>query len=765
MPIAKRMKINYLKVIIMSGKTVGLVILLLLTSCQQPGVGAEDSALVVETQTNQAELDVQLKINREALLNGPSEQIRIDAAAVLLYNDAPAARGILLEALSQVENSAARIAVCTALSQARDSDKPVSQLEDFIEPLINILVSDRSGELANAAAEATLIFGYEQVSKQLEQKVSDESLEAWARINVIYALKLQPDRRAVLKLMDMLGDTDAQVSKASSDALVSLNIPVGTDAQSRWQIRTDFLRMGRDEFLRVWEIRQQQAGQIHQLTEQLQLWQQMYRKALDVIYDSKEGDVAKGKFLTENLAGSEPAVRLWALEKVHQWRTGTNPKLPAELGPVLLNLISNADRDVRLKTANVLSLMGELNSAQRLLGQIEVEKDDQVSTELFVALGAACNYALLPNAEFKISAEIRKQTLELAVEYLFAQDDVKVKKGAEVLKRLLEQDGLSAAEVEKYLGAFGQRYSQLNGQAKGILRGELLSAMAGLCGQSVYSSDASKTFKPFFEQSLHDETNLVRQAAVDGLIYIDKARALKMLKSDMLNDSSAVIKSRLITLAGEVGGRDDLIWLFEKIGTTADSELAWQSMLKIFERAESKAELLKEWMERFYVHDGRILDEQLLSFLEIAERKAQADSAPRMLKDVREHLAGLYSKSGDYERAAEYLGLLRESSETAEEKEVILGRLLDVYLLAGNLDSAGQLITNSLLEKDLGPNSVVISSINSYLTNPPEGADTDAVLKMLESIKTTDRPMWQEQLKTWLEQAQKTIDPNQPKQP
>ena len=82
---------------------------------------------------------------------------------------------------------------------------------------------------------------------------------------------------------------------------------------------------------------------------------------------------------------------------------GTKSKLPTELGPVLVDLISHQDRDVRLKTAKLLSLMGQLSSAERLLKQLEVEQDSEVRMELFVALGGACYYAFSPNSGLKIS--------------------------------------------------------------------------------------------------------------------------------------------------------------------------------------------------------------------------------------------------------------------------------------------------------------------------------------------------------------------------
>jgi len=71
------------------------------------------------------------------------------------------------------------------------------------------------------------------------------------------------------------------------------------------------------------------------------------------------------------------------------------PKLSDALKATLLDLVSNKNRQVRLKTAQLLALMWELNSAQRLLGQLEVETDAAVKQELFVALGGACYFASL----------------------------------------------------------------------------------------------------------------------------------------------------------------------------------------------------------------------------------------------------------------------------------------------------------------------------------------------------------------------------------
>jgi len=726
--------------------------LVLLIGCQQTGIGSDEPAKPAGGDTMEAKPDTQLQLYKEALTSkGSSEQMRINAANLLLFSKNPLAREILLSVLKQSENSAARVAVCKALSKARAEQKTVEKREDFLSVLLEILRTEQEFTIAKLAAEATLLFEYEQLSEPLGRILTDPSLPVKARLNAVYALKIHPDKRAVIKLIELVDDPQGQVAAASEKALESLGIPIGKDAKARRQIRDELQRKDEDEFLQGRLIRQETG--MRSLENELDWWKKQYLDALDMIYNGISGDTARGKFLAEHLGSSKKIVRLWALEKVSQLRVGTS-EWPAELGPVLVNLISNQDRDVRLKTAKLLSLMGELNSAEKLLEQLKIEQDEEVKTEIFVALGAACHYAFLPNSPIKISLEIREQTLEWAAKYLFDTDPKKSQKGAEVIKKLLEQNGVTSADVEIYLGLLAERYEREGGKADGALRGELLSKMAGLCAQgSACKVESAKLFGPIFEEALGDETDLVREAAVDGLIYVDSTRVLKTLRKSLVNDPSIRVRERLINLAGEIGGKDDLVWLWEKMGSTAESGPAWGGMLKIFKRSE--AAVLAEWTGRFNLLDtkGRLSDEQMLPVLEIAEQKAVVENKVKMLKDVREKLAGLYKKSGKFEQAADYLGRLHEAAQAPEEKELILADLLDVYLRWPNVEGAARLVDNYLLGKDLESNSPIVLSIDGYLSEPPAGADPNLVVEaLLAKIKTAEnRPKWQEHLKRWTE--------------
>ena len=354
-----------------------------------------------------------------------------------------------------------------------------------------------------------------------------------------------------------------------------------------------------------------------------------------------------------------------------------------------------------------------------------------------------------PIRELKILPEIKKQTLGIAIQYLSAEDSKKVQKGAEVMKKLLEQDGLAANEVEGYFGLLAQKYEQQKASGDNALRGELLSDMASLCAQSVYKTDAAKRFEPLFELALKDEAGMVREAAMDGLIYIDKSRALQMLRKDFVNDGSVAVRKKLTDLAGEVGGTDDLNWLAEKIGAKNDGEQSWQAMLKIFKRSDGAVSY--EWVAKL-AGDSKyqLADEQKISFFELAERKAVAENKQEMLAPIRSELATSYSKTGDFKRAAECLGFLVQQAQTPDAKAVALGRLLEVYLRWPNAKAAKDLISNYLLEKDLEPNNFIIGTIDSFL-NASDSVTEPNVISELASIQTNGpRPVWEGRLKIWL---------------
>ena len=726
-----------------------LLILAVLTiafiqGCQQEQVdsGAGD-AQITDSET-------QLKINLEALLRGATDEIRLDAAMVLLFNDNPRARQILIDTLRQAENKPAKIAVCRALMVSRETRRVVKDKKDFIVPLVDVLKTEDAAT-AKFAAEAALLYEYDEVADILEPMARNAALGAKARINVINAMKMQLDIRAITRLTELMDDKDTQVAQAAENALRSIGIPISRSARGREQVLSELRSRGMERFQRDWLVRQE--ARFSTLEKERDLWRKMYLASLDKIYAGLSDDSQRVKMLAEQLANPETVVRLWALDKTTQWRIGSQSKLPAEIGPILLKLISDENRDVRLDSARLLALTGEISSPERLAKQIVAEKDEEVRLELFVALGAACQYALVPTSGAQITPELRMQTLEWAAGYLNDDDAKKVHKGAEVMRKLLEPGGLSDEDADKYLNLLVGRYNKTRKAGdtdKSGLKGDLLATMARLCGQSAYRAEVTRRFSGLFEEALEDQEDIVREAAVDGLICVDKPRALRILAKDFTNDKSQMVRARILDLAADVGGKDDLPWLWEKVGVNSESKTAWQAMIKIFNGCDVNT--IENWLSKFdnQPNSDKLTNEQRISFLELAEKKVSSENRPETVRGIREKLARLYVKGGQYERSAEYLGKLRESAQTPEQKEAILGQMVDVYLRWPKLDSADRLIQNHLLEKDLGPDDVIVLAIDGFLENPPTTADANIIIDSLQKIKSPEpRPVWQQQVSRW----------------
>jgi HEAT repeat protein len=472
------------------------------------------------------------------------------------------------------------------------------------------------------------------------------------------------------------------------------------------------------------------------------------------------------------LGSSKAPVKLWALEEADQWRKGTTPNFPREqLEPILIGLIADSDKDVRLRTADLLAVMGKLIFARPLLSQLEAEQDGQVKAKLFVALGWACSSAISSSVPDKLSPEIkeiRALTLEWAEKFLSEKEDVeKARNGAEVIEKLLKRDGLEDKEVKKYLDLLLARYEQQDSKSGGTLTGELLSAMAGLCTQnSTCGARAGDLYLSSFEGALASETAFVRETAVEGLANIDKTKALDTLRDRFVNDSSEIVRKKIIALANEAGDKRDLKWLSEKIGVNSESKPAWQAMSNIFKGSD--ADTVNDWVEKLTAENNRKLtDQQKIAFLVAAVEKADSENKPQMLKDLRVRLAALYRKTDQYEKAEEYLDKLRSMATTPKQKTEAVADLLGLYFAWPKTDLAAKLLAVALETEDLDADGVLLKRLDGHLTEPANRVDPKAVVAQLAAIKTPrKREKWVKWLKGWQTRLSKSEQPvKKPKTP
>jgi HEAT repeat protein len=737
-----------------------LVVLMMLIVCQQAGLaqnkppGNNNNAAPAKE-----ELDPQLKVNRDALL----ERGDIVAAGIMLSHDDPKARQILLDALKQSKNSPARMAVCRSLINARADKQVVKAADVFIGPLLGVFDTEVADE-ARLAAEATLIFEYEQIGTPLEKFVTDSSTPARARVNAIQALKPRLDKRATIKLIELVEDPDKRVSYEAGTTLQSLGIEPGATREER-QATIEKIRAQTSEVFLGNRVRRSEQ-QIRETGDDLKSWIDVHLALLASAYKTLPDVTTKGKFLAEHLASSKAPVKLWALEEAFQWWKGTTPDFPREqLEPILIASISDQHRDVRLRTAEVLGSMVELNSAQPLLTQLEIEQDDQVKTKLFVALGWACSSAVSSNAPTKVSpeiVEIRTHTLKWAEKFLFDNNSLeKAQIGALVIEKLLRRDGLEDAEEQMYLDLLLSRHKQLKDNPGGALRGELLGAMAGLCTQSSACRDqAIKRYKPMFTEALRDASDSVRETAVDGLYNIDKADALAILRKGHVNDSSLAIRKKIIKMAGEVLVEPDLDWLVDKIGVNSESEPAWQVTMGIFNR--SGADTLSGWVDRLTASTSKIklTNEQKVAFLKTAESKAESEKKAQMLGQVRERLAAIYREMSQFDNAAQCWQKLQAAAKTQQEIDAAMVQRLDIYLNWPKPDLAAKLLDEALAARDLDREGALLKSLEEHLVKPKNGLDPNVVIAQLAATPPPkDRPKWGQWLKDWQTRLSKEDKP------
>ncbi|MBN1361643.1 MAG: HEAT repeat domain-containing protein [Sedimentisphaerales bacterium] len=725
--------------------------------------GLLQAAQVQETTAppvQETELERQIRVNKRQLLEGTDEQTRVDAATLLLSSETPEARREVLRVLRDETIPQARAAVCRALILARENKVTVAGKVEFIEPLMAVLKTETDAGRAELAAQAMLMFTYDDIQKHLDSLFVDPNVSKTAQVNAIRALKYEPDDRAIFKLVSLLESADAELAAESRKALELLGIEVPSDPNGLRALTEALQRRGPEAFLRNplimrnWLVSRE--NRIVELRNAVTAWEQRYETALGRLYALQADEKAKSEFLAQQLGSSEPTVKLWALRELENLRKGTSKfRFSEQLESMLLSLISNRDKRVRLNTVALLARMRELDSTKQILDQLQVEEDPEVRHGLFVALGGVCYYASMPTSTIKVPEDIRKRTLELAVGFLNLPDPAKMRSGADVIGKLLEQDGLTREEVDRYLKALAEKYQQISPTVNHGLRGELLGVMAGLCApRSTCRTQAAGLYTPVFERALGDEADGVRQSAVDGLINIDKAAALKGLKTDFVNDPNPAVRARLVDLAGEVGGPDDLDWLSKKIGQNSEGEPAWQAMLKVLGR--SGPEVVNKWMAEFDAPGNVIAlsTEQKAAFLAVAEKTAQAGNDADKLKDIWTQLFTLHVAANDPVRASESMTRLLAAAADDRERAATSARLLGVCLTSPipQIDLAVTVVESFLAERDLGPDNPIAVAVSTYLNQPPNGADPNALVTRLRQIKVVEpdkRSLWRRLLVQW----------------
>jgi hypothetical protein len=246
----------------------------------------------------------------------------------------------------------------------------------------------------------------------------------------------------------------------------------------------------------------------------------------------------------------------------------------------------------------------------------------------------------------------------------------------------------------------------------------LLGVMSKLCGKTGMRDLAGPMYEPAFSAGLADTGDaVVREAAAQGLVNVNKPQALRIFKERKLaEDSSLGVRRIMIILAGDVGDVDELNWLAERLGANGEAEAAWTSMSAILQRQGST--VILNWVELLKgnaAHAAKVTE-----LLSLAETRLQAEKNAEQLRAVRIELLNRYLSTGDTVRAV----------------GVFSRRLIEQKDLEAN-DSFVEVI-REYLDSELVAADNKISLINAFgALIPPTGASW---------------PKWLAQLKTWQKQ-------------
>jgi HEAT repeat protein len=676
----------------------------------------------------------QLRIYRETLLQGSTENVRVDAAVGLLLMDDPQSREILVSALKNEDNPLARQAICKALIKSRGLSQTMSSHEIFLEPLLGIL-QDKSPEQAELAAEAMLLFDYSEIDDALKQLLDNKELSAQTRSNAIYALQVRPEPQALRSLIGLLDSPDTEIVKAAETALQeAFGIPVGTSRTVWADILSELQRKKPEDIRRERLLRQEMK--LREVQAERDRWQKLYVASLDKQYEPLD-ETGRAKMMLEMMDSDLPPLRLWALDKLTKYPITGNEKLREKL----LAFLSDPSRDVRLRSAKVLMNLSVLNPAAKLLERFGLEKDPEVALAMFEALGEAVFFAFSSNSQIELPPEIKTKTLAIASEYLNQDAPEAAEKGANVIGKILELNNLPDESIQTYLGLLDERYLRAVSQ-NGALRANLLAILARLCGQGGAKEIASNLYAPLFIEGLTVPDNpALRLAAAQGLVYVDKVKAMELFRQNQLMlDESVAVRQIVIDLAGQTGQAADLDWLLKLLSGNGYSEPVWQAIRNICQR--QSADFLLNWVETLELAEG-LQDSYVRDILDMAEQKAAAEKNSNLLMQIQQRTIARLVQQKTWDQATAYLVKINYSVTENKFSEETNNQILKICLYGDLSEKLVQYIQNKLAHSDLNRTAPYALILEDYFSDASI-ADTRKrnAWKQISSIQIKNRPQW-----------------------
>ncbi|MEN8127362.1 MAG: HEAT repeat domain-containing protein, partial [Planctomycetota bacterium] len=444
----------------------------------------------------------------------------------------------------------------------------------------------------------------------------------------------------------------------------------------------------------------------------------------------------QSEMILEMMDSELPPLRLWSLDKISKY-----PTVAEDFRERIFSLLSDDSRDVRLQTAKGLVNMSDLNPAEVLLEHFQSETDHEVALAMFEALGEACFFAFSPGSPVDLSQDIKTQTLGIATDYLRSDSAESVVKGAKVIRKILELNNLSNEMTKSYLEALRDRYEKSMTEDD-VLRADLLSVLAHLCGQSGTKADACVLYEPYLKEGLTVQDNpALRLAAAQGLSYVDKVKALELFKqNDLMSDENPAVQQVVIDLAGQTGDTSDLQWLLGAMAANGYSDHAWLAIKNICQRQEAK--FLVKWVAELEAADGAT-GEYVREILDIAEQKAASEKNETLQVQIQQQILSRLVERKTWESALTYLDEIGYDPAEKRFSAETDASVLKVFLYSDAANEVISMLQTEMGRADLPDTSLLVPVLKEYFLD--ETVSDEPKLLLLNKIRSSafgDHPNW-----------------------
>jgi len=553
-----------------------------------------------DSKPDAAKGDAELASLRDFLV-GPDRTMatRRDAADVLLDKDTAAARAILVDLLSGLMPSDAKLAILDAIA-AREGVH-----EAFLEPLFQLLRSDDEATRRAAAMAFGAFQGNDKAFlrlKELATSAERPAIPPTVRLAAIQAMARLVDKRSIETLVGLTADAKPPVAAAAAEVLADMTglKDIGASPFDPLRATPSMVEGLHAAWAEWWKKHEDEpeslllGGLLRRSREEAKrreaamdrLQARLIRHLMD-LYEAADAK-QKVRLAIEHLEDSVPQVRALAASQAAAMAhdvlgagNGAARQAYQELIASLTKHVNDESPAVRAAAAEALVAWKEAAAAPALLARLDAEKSLEVRAALAAALGG-----------LKVIEAVPK-----LITMLDSSSEVEVLRATGALGAIGEKGAPGAAAVEPAAKALGRLARSAPQPA---VREAACLALAKIALPSAEEVLAS---------ALDDPTPSVRFSAAQGLGNLPKAgdRTVSALAARLQDENKGVrqaVAAALARLGGPEAGRQ----IADRLKVGAETEPAvrnalWAAVKALVDRSASP-DLAQELGDRFFSREG-----------------------------------------------------------------------------------------------------------------------------------------------------------------